>query len=384
MGSSSSSRTAMAAPARHLLVMGLRRAASAPPDSPVLSGGPTFSSDTDVTSCAAAGRDPASGQEAPPALRRRPRTRPLVRPEVVGSRPESVRAPGCGCGSRCGCGGSRAPSAGCRRAALSLGLGLGLGSLASTPLAGRPALAAPPSRPPSQEDVPRFRRTANGVRYEDVIEGSGSEAKPGDSVQFNYVCRRSNGYFHRGPVQWRSTTSYPSTGRGKDDTWSGGGPVWNEARRFECFTIAKCLTPMCLRCECAGNGVPLARFDKMSFVPPNMQARGELWCPPQPDMSALTWNRNPRSSVLAGHSTPMQRSRLSLKSSCLKSYDWLARAGADGCGGARSMGSAVPHRSWLKTVSCGWNIVHTLASRSHESCQGLPWEAYRLGVPHVS
>eukprot|EP00850_Spirogloea_muscicola_P021375 SM000246S08218 [mRNA] locus=s246:146123:148325:- [translate_table: standard] len=207
----------MAALARHLLVMGLRRAARAPPDSPVLSGGPTFSSDTDVTSCGRGGARPGVRRGGPPAAHESPEL--LVRPEVGGSRRRQCtwvwvwkqvwvwREPG--------------PVGGLQvRAALSLGLGLGLGlgPLATTPLAGRPALAAPPSRPPSQEDVPRFRRTANGVRYEDVIEGSGSEAKPGDSVQFNYVCRRSNGYFVYSTVDPFSGEAQPATlplGEGK-------------------------------------------------------------------------------------------------------------------------------------------------------------------------
>ena len=36
-------------------------------------------------------------------------------------------------------------------------------------------------------------------RSEDVVEGEGPEAREGDLVKFNYVCRRANGYFvHRG------------------------------------------------------------------------------------------------------------------------------------------------------------------------------------------
>eukprot|EP00850_Spirogloea_muscicola_P016145 SM000129S26132 [mRNA] locus=s129:82002:84558:+ [translate_table: standard] len=324
--------------------MGLRRAARAPPDSPVLSGRPTFSSDTDVTSCGRGGAEEPRRQAGRPLRPSgggggvRLRSSSSVRPEVAGSRPGQCtwvwvwkqvwvwREPGPVGGLQLRAGPPRAAS---RRAALSLGLGLGLGSLATTPLAGSPALAAPPSRPPSLEDVPRFRRTANGVRYEDVIEGSGSEAKPGDSVQFNYVCRRSNGYFVYSTVDPFSGEAQPATlplGEGKmilglEEVLYGMRPGAPELE-YLWHKLTGC-----------------------HLYRPNMQARGELWSPPQPDMSALTWNRNPRSSVLADHSTRMQRSRWSLKSSCLKSYDWLARDGADGCGGARSMGSAVPHRS---------------------------------------
>jgi hypothetical protein len=31
--------------------------------------------------------------------------------------------------------------------------------------------------------------------FSEVVEGSGLEANNGDLVEFNYVCRRSNGYF---------------------------------------------------------------------------------------------------------------------------------------------------------------------------------------------
>lgn len=34
--------------------------------------------------------------------------------------------------------------------------------------------------------------------FEEIVEGEGAEAQEGDVVEFNYVCRRSNGYFvHR-------------------------------------------------------------------------------------------------------------------------------------------------------------------------------------------
>lgn len=34
--------------------------------------------------------------------------------------------------------------------------------------------------------------------FKDIVEGQGNEAREEDTVEFNYVCRRSNGYFvHR-------------------------------------------------------------------------------------------------------------------------------------------------------------------------------------------
>jgi hypothetical protein len=38
-------------------------------------------------------------------------------------------------------------------------------------------------------------RSLLDLNSEDVIEGEGAEAREGDLVQFNYVCRRANGYF---------------------------------------------------------------------------------------------------------------------------------------------------------------------------------------------
>lgn len=36
------------------------------------------------------------------------------------------------------------------------------------------------------------------VYFQDIVEGQGNEAREEDTVEFNYVCRRSNGYFvHR-------------------------------------------------------------------------------------------------------------------------------------------------------------------------------------------
>ena len=36
------------------------------------------------------------------------------------------------------------------------------------------------------------------IFFKEIVEGEGTEAHEGDLVEFNYVCRRSNGYFvHR-------------------------------------------------------------------------------------------------------------------------------------------------------------------------------------------
>ncbi|KAL6313805.1 hypothetical protein AAG906_010224 [Vitis piasezkii] len=52
-------------------------------------------------------------------------------------------------------------------------------------------------------------KLANGVRFQDVVEGDGPEAQEGDLVEVNYVCRRSNGYFVHSTVDQFSGVSMP-------------------------------------------------------------------------------------------------------------------------------------------------------------------------------
>nr|CAB3449239.1 unnamed protein product [Digitaria exilis] len=60
-------------------------------------------------------------------------------------------------------------------------------------------------------DVIRYRKLDSGVKLEDVVEGEGPEAQEGDLVQFNYVCRRANGYFVHSTVDQFSGESKPVT-----------------------------------------------------------------------------------------------------------------------------------------------------------------------------
>lgn len=62
-----------------------------------------------------------------------------------------------------------------------------------------------------EPDVIRYRKLDNGVKLEDVVEGEGPEAGEGDLVQFNYVCRRANGYFVHSTVNQFSGESKPVT-----------------------------------------------------------------------------------------------------------------------------------------------------------------------------
>ncbi|KAI3456777.1 hypothetical protein Pfo_013440 [Paulownia fortunei] len=60
-----------------------------------------------------------------------------------------------------------------------------------------------------EPDVLRTLKLASGVRVQDIVEGQGQEAREGDTVQFNYVCRRSNGYFVHSTVDQFSGESSP-------------------------------------------------------------------------------------------------------------------------------------------------------------------------------
>nr|XP_034899680.1 peptidyl-prolyl cis-trans isomerase FKBP16-1, chloroplastic isoform X2 [Populus alba] len=71
-----------------------------------------------------------------------------------------------------------------------------------------PVLAAP--MPEMKEpEVIRTLELPNGVRFQEVIEGEGPEAQEGDTVEVNYVCRRSNGYFVHSTVDQFSGESSP-------------------------------------------------------------------------------------------------------------------------------------------------------------------------------
>ncbi|KAL4272620.1 hypothetical protein GQ457_13G001210 [Hibiscus cannabinus] len=91
-----------------------------------------------------------------------------------------------------------------RRVLLQL-MGYGLISLCTYPL-----LAAP-MQVMDEPEVIRTLKLSNGVRIQEIIEGEGPEAHDGDSVQVNYVCRRSNGYFVHSTVDQFSGESAPVT-----------------------------------------------------------------------------------------------------------------------------------------------------------------------------
>uniref|UniRef100_A0A453NKR8 peptidylprolyl isomerase n=1 Tax=Aegilops tauschii subsp. strangulata TaxID=200361 RepID=A0A453NKR8_AEGTS len=62
---------------------------------------------------------------------------------------------------------------------------------------------------PGQGRLFRYRKLDSGVKLEDVVDGEGPVAREGDLVQFNYVCRRANGYFVHSTVNQFSGESKP-------------------------------------------------------------------------------------------------------------------------------------------------------------------------------
>ncbi|KAK4723335.1 hypothetical protein R3W88_026114 [Solanum pinnatisectum] len=72
----------------------------------------------------------------------------------------------------------------------------------------RPVLFAP-MQEMREPDVIRTLKLDSGVRLQDVVVGEGPEAREGDIVEINYVCRRSNGYFVHSTVDQFSGESAP-------------------------------------------------------------------------------------------------------------------------------------------------------------------------------
>ncbi|XVF03593.1 hypothetical protein REPUB_Repub05bG0006600 [Reevesia pubescens] len=73
-----------------------------------------------------------------------------------------------------------------------------------------PVFAAP-MQEMMEPEVIRTLKLSSGVRIQEIIEGEGPEARDGDYVQVNYVCRRSNGYFVHSTVDQFSGESSPVT-----------------------------------------------------------------------------------------------------------------------------------------------------------------------------
>lgn len=88
-----------------------------------------------------------------------------------------------------------------------------IGTLLAATLPSFRGRAAPPPAPLPMEDpnLPGFINTDIGVRIQEVLEGKGPAASDGDMVEFNYVCRRSNGYFVYSTVDQFSGESRPVT-----------------------------------------------------------------------------------------------------------------------------------------------------------------------------
>ncbi|XP_074319036.1 peptidyl-prolyl cis-trans isomerase FKBP16-1, chloroplastic [Silene latifolia] len=60
-----------------------------------------------------------------------------------------------------------------------------------------------------EPEIIRTRKLDGGVRVQDIVDGDGSAANDGDVVEFNYVCRRANGYFVYSTVDQFSGEAMP-------------------------------------------------------------------------------------------------------------------------------------------------------------------------------
>ncbi|XP_021314444.1 peptidyl-prolyl cis-trans isomerase FKBP16-1, chloroplastic isoform X2 [Sorghum bicolor] len=106
---------------------------------------------------------------------------------------------------------------------------------------GAVALSMPAQAAMLEPDIIRYRKLDSGVILEDVVDGEGPEAQDGDLVQFNYVCRRANGYFVHSTVDQFSGESKPVTlalgGEElmccSDDSRPERRHNWDEGRRQE-------------------------------------------------------------------------------------------------------------------------------------------------------
>ncbi|GLT79561.1 hypothetical protein SLA2020_510440 [Shorea laevis] len=72
-----------------------------------------------------------------------------------------------------------------------------------------PLFAAPILPDMKEPEIVRTLKLLSGVRIQEIVEGDGAEAHEGDSVEVNYVCRRSNGYFVHSTVDQFSGESSP-------------------------------------------------------------------------------------------------------------------------------------------------------------------------------
>ncbi|CAN8230421.1 unnamed protein product [Cochlearia groenlandica] len=68
------------------------------------------------------------------------------------------------------------------------------------------AIPVPDTKAP---EVIRTLKLPSGVRFQEILEGEGREAREGDLVELNYVCRRANGYFVHSTVDQFSGESSP-------------------------------------------------------------------------------------------------------------------------------------------------------------------------------
>ncbi|KMT12993.1 hypothetical protein BVRB_4g090700 [Beta vulgaris subsp. vulgaris] len=62
-----------------------------------------------------------------------------------------------------------------------------------------------------EPEIIRTRKLPGGIKVQDIVDGEGQAANEGDVVVFNYVCRRSNGYFVYSTVDQFTGEAMPVT-----------------------------------------------------------------------------------------------------------------------------------------------------------------------------
>ncbi|XP_078438031.1 peptidyl-prolyl cis-trans isomerase FKBP16-1, chloroplastic-like [Wolffia australiana] len=72
-----------------------------------------------------------------------------------------------------------------------------------------PVLSATAIDPYPENVGAQVQKLNSGVKFQEIVEGKGVEAHEGDVVEFNYVCRRSTGYFIHSTVDQLSGKSQP-------------------------------------------------------------------------------------------------------------------------------------------------------------------------------
>lgn len=64
----------------------------------------------------------------------------------------------------------------------------------------------------ADDALPKFFKTSNGVRVQELLIGKGPQVQKGDAVLIDYVLRRANGYFIYGKCSQRAEGAFSREG----------------------------------------------------------------------------------------------------------------------------------------------------------------------------